>query len=48
VRTSRLLVNQRLCDHDDWNETQIDARGSELAGYIIETWAGPTASKWDG
>jgi hypothetical protein len=43
---SQLLVNQRLCAHETWDEEQIDARGTELCGYVLNTWPGPDAEVW--
>lgn len=42
-KRSQLLVNQRLCSHKTWNEKLIDDRGGELAGFVLETWPGPSA-----
>jgi Protein of unknown function (DUF1524) len=47
AQRSQLLVNQRLCAHDVWNEDMIDERGSELTGYILATWPGPRSAGWD-
>jgi hypothetical protein len=47
ARRSQLLVNQRLCAEESWDEAKIDNRGGVLAGYILETWAGPTDASWD-
>jgi hypothetical protein len=46
ARRSVLLINQRLCQHDHWDEDLIDQRGRELADRIIRTWPGPDASVW--
>jgi len=46
AKRSRLLVNQRLCAHETWDEALIDSRSEEFARYIIETWPGPTANVW--
>jgi hypothetical protein len=46
ARRSQLLVNQHLCAHETWDEEQIDARGSELCGYVLNTWPGPDAETW--
>jgi hypothetical protein len=43
---SQLLVNQRLCDHEEWNEKLIDERSAELAGYVLDTWPGPDSPTW--
>jgi Protein of unknown function DUF262/Protein of unknown function (DUF1524) len=40
---SQLLINQRLCAHEHWDEELIDARGAELADYVFEEWPGPEA-----
>ena len=47
ARRSQLLVNQRLCAEESWGEAKIDNRGGVLAGYILETWAGPTDASWE-
>jgi len=46
AKRSQLLVNQRLCNHDEWNEALIDARGRELAGYVLASWPGPGADSF--
>jgi hypothetical protein len=46
AKRSQLLVNQRLCAHETWDEEQIDARGTELCGYVLNTWPGPDAEVW--
>jgi hypothetical protein len=46
AKRSVLLINQRLCQHDRWDEDHIDQRGRELTDRIIRTWPGPTASVW--
>jgi len=43
AKRSVLLINQHLCQHDDWNEQLIDARGAELTDRILRTWPGPSA-----
>jgi hypothetical protein len=48
ARRSVLLINQHLCQHDDWNEELIDARGAELAERVLRTWPGPDADVWPG
>lgn len=45
-KRSRLLVNQRLCDNETWDERKIDARGDDLASYIVQTWPGPSSPAW--
>jgi hypothetical protein len=45
-KRSVLLINQYLCQYDDWNEELIDARGAELTDRILRTWPGPTANGW--
>jgi Protein of unknown function DUF262/Protein of unknown function (DUF1524) len=45
-RRSQLLVNQRLCAEETWDETKIDERGEVLTGYILETWRGPSDPIW--
>ena len=47
ARRSQLRVNQRLCAEESWDEAKIDDRGAVLAGYILETWPGPTDAGWD-
>jgi hypothetical protein len=47
AKHSQLLVNQRLCAEETWDDTSIDARGEELATMIVRTWPGPNASAWD-
>jgi hypothetical protein len=46
MKRSVLLINQHLCQHDDWNEELIDARGADLTDRILRTWPGPTANRW--
>lgn len=46
AKRSVLLINQHLCQHDDWNEALIDARGRELTNRIVRTWPGPSADVW--
>lgn len=38
---SRLLLNARLVESEEWNEIAIDARGRWLADQLIEIWPGP-------
>ena len=45
-RRSLLLINQRLCQHDDWNEQLIDERGHDLAERVLRTWPGPDSDIW--
>ena len=47
AKWGQLLVNQRLCAHEVWNEEAIDTRGAELASYIVTTWPGPDAAEWE-
>jgi hypothetical protein len=46
AKRSQLLVNQRLCANETWDERQIDARGTELCDYVLATWEGPDAEVW--
>jgi hypothetical protein len=46
AKRSVLLINQRLCQHDEWNEAPIDQRGNDLAERILRTWPGPEADIW--
>jgi hypothetical protein len=46
AKRSVLLINQRLCQHDHWDEDLIDQRGRELTDRIIRTWPGPDAPVW--
>jgi hypothetical protein len=43
---SVLLINQRLCQHDQWDEEHIDARSADLAERIMRTWPEPDAAVW--
>jgi Protein of unknown function DUF262/Protein of unknown function (DUF1524) len=43
---SQLLVNQHLCANETWEEEHIDARGTELCGFVLRTWPGPDAEVW--
>jgi Protein of unknown function DUF262/Protein of unknown function (DUF1524) len=43
---SVLLINHRLCQHDQWDEANIDARSAELAERIVRTWPGPESDSW--
>ena len=45
-RRSLLLINQSLCDHDEWNEALIDQRGADLAKRVMRTWPGLDAESW--
>ena len=47
AKRSVLLINQRLCQHEHWNEGLIDQRGHELTDRVIRTWPGPDANVWD-
>jgi hypothetical protein len=44
---SQLLVNQRLCAHEGWDDTAIEIRSTELAELILRTWPGPSAAEWE-
>lgn len=46
AKRSVLLINQQLCEHEEWNEDLIDHRGAELAGRITRIWPGPDADVW--
>lgn len=46
AKRSVLLINQRLCQYDHWNEDLIDQRGRELTNRIIRTWPAPDAPAW--
>jgi hypothetical protein len=46
AKRSVLLINQRLCQHDHWDEQLIDARGAELTGHILRIWPGPSSGTW--
>jgi hypothetical protein len=46
TRRSVLLINQRLCQHDEWNEDLIDERSADLADRILRTWPGPDSETW--
>jgi hypothetical protein len=43
---SVLLINQRLVQHETWDEAEIDARGGELTDSILRTWSGPDSHRW--
>ncbi|HEX5761652.1 MAG TPA: HNH endonuclease family protein [Solirubrobacterales bacterium] len=45
-RRSLLLINQSLCQSEEWNEGLIDARGADLTERILRTWPGPQAPGW--
>ncbi|HEV7678915.1 MAG TPA: DUF262 domain-containing protein [Candidatus Dormibacteraeota bacterium] len=45
-KRSVLLINQRLCEHAEWDEARIDARGTELADGILRAWPGPDSNAW--
>jgi Protein of unknown function (DUF1524) len=47
AKRSVLLINQQLCQHQEWNEELIDARGEELTDRILRIWPGPEATTWD-
>lgn len=46
AKRSQLLVNQHLCAHETWDVNQIDVRGAELCGYVLNAWPGPDAEVW--
>jgi hypothetical protein len=46
AKRSVLLINHQLCEHDQWDERQIDARSVDLAVRIMHTWPGPDAASW--
>ncbi len=46
AKRSVLLINQQLCQYENWNEQLIDARGAELTDRILRTWPGPEAKTW--
>lgn len=46
ARRSLLLVNQSLCQNDEWDEGRIDSRGVDLTERILRTWPGPQAPDW--
>jgi hypothetical protein len=45
-RRSLLLINQSLCEHDEWNEALINERAADLAQRVMRTWPGPDAQSW--
>lgn len=47
-KRSVLLINQSLCQHDDWNEELIDERGADLAARALRRWPGPDSDTWPG
>jgi hypothetical protein len=46
AKRSVLLINQHLCQHDEWTEPLIDERGRRLAEHILRTWPGPHSDVW--
>jgi hypothetical protein len=46
ANASVLLINQRLVQHDEWDESAIDERGADLANRIVRTWPGPDSDSW--
>jgi hypothetical protein len=46
AKRSVLLINQHLCQHDEWTETLIDERGKRLTEHILRTWPGPRSDVW--
>ena len=45
-KRSVMLINQQLCEYDEWNEERIDERSAELARHILRTWPGPHSTIW--
>ncbi len=45
---SKLELNARLIDEDDWDETRIDERSLWLAAQLKHVWPGPDAALWEG
>jgi hypothetical protein len=45
-KLSQLLINQRLCEHETWDEKLIDVRGAEMSAIVLGTWPGPEADVW--
>lgn len=43
---SKLALNARLIEEDDWDEERIVARGKWLATQLEEIWPGPSAHEW--
>jgi len=43
---SVLLINQRLVQHEHWDEAAIDKRSEDLVNRIVRTWPGPDATDW--
>jgi hypothetical protein len=46
AKRSVLLINQHLCQHEEWNEHLIDERGKRLTENILRTWPGPSSDVW--
>lgn len=46
AKRSVLLINQHLCQRNDWNEQLIDGRSAELTERIVRIWPGPAADGW--
>ncbi len=46
AKRSVLLINQSLCQHENWNEERIDERGADLAARILQGWPGPDSDIW--
>jgi hypothetical protein len=46
ARRSVLLINTHLCQHEHWDEEQIDQRGADLTERVLRTWPGPDSSAW--
>jgi hypothetical protein len=43
---SVLLINQRLCQHTEWDEQRIDDRSAELTERVLRTWPAPNSDFW--
>lgn len=43
---SKLELNARLVEHDEWDEERIVARGRWLAERFEEVWPGPESARW--
>jgi hypothetical protein len=46
AKRSVLLINQQLCEHDNWNEKLIDTRSADLTERVLRTWPGPDSAVW--
>ena len=47
LKSSGLVMNQRIADRDAWTRSAIVERADELAERIIATWPGPNAAVAD-